>query len=248
MAVKYLDRMTWPDVRAEIENGCTTVVVCFGSHEQHGPHLPFGTDAFFGDSIGEGLAKRFDAILAPVFRVGCSEHHMGFPGTITLTPETFAKMVIETTQSLSRHGFEKILLIPTHGGNFKPLKDAVNHMDVIEGCEVLAFTDLDGLIETSYQSAGERGISKGQAGVHAGEWETSFMLELKPDLVKMKEAVTGYTGDFATIKDKIFEGLHLIDENGVLGDPTLAIDGCGRAYIDDVVNYIFNNLNRGETE
>ncbi len=243
MSVKYLDRMTWPEIKTEIENGCRTVIACFGSHEQHGPHLPLGTDAFFGDSIGEGLAMRFGAFLAPVFRVGCSEHHMGFPGTITLTAETFHNLVLDTTQSLSRHGFEKILLIPTHGGNFKPLEDAVNKMGAIKGCQVVAFTDLDGFIETSYQSASKRGISKGQAGIHAGEWETSFMLELKPNLVKMNAAVTGYTGDFATIKERIFQGLHRIDENGVLGDPTLASEDCGRGYIDDIVDFIVDSLN-----
>ncbi len=131
MTAKYLDRMTWPDVKAEMEKGCRTVIVCFGSHEQHGPHLPLGTDAFLGDSIGEGLAERLDAFLAPVFRVGCSEHHMGFPGTITLSSETFQKLVGEATQSLSRHGFEEIILIPTHGGNFKPMENALRDMDPI---------------------------------------------------------------------------------------------------------------------
>jgi creatinine amidohydrolase len=243
MAIKHLDRMTWPDIKAEMENGCTTVIVCFGSHEQHGRHLPLGTDAFFGDRIGEGLAKRLDAFLAPVYRVGCSQHHMGFPGTITLTSETFGKLVCDTAQSLSQHGFEKILLIPTHGGNFKPLEDAVKNMGAIEGCEVLTFTDLNGLIERMYQSSGERGISKGQAGIHAGEWETSLMLSLKPEMVKMNETIAGYTGDFRAIKDRIFDGLHLIDKNGVLGDPTLANGSRGRSYLDDVVDYIFENLN-----
>lgn len=234
--------MTWADIKAEMENGCTTVIVCFGSHEQHGPHLPLGTDAFFGDSIGEGLAGRLDAFLAPVFRVGCSQHHMGFPGTITLTSETFQKVVYDTTQSLSRHGFEKILLIPTHGGNFRPLEDAVKNMGAIEGCEVLTFTDLNGLIERMYQSSGERGISNGQAGIHAGEWETSMMLALKPNLVKMNATTTGFIGEFAVIEDRIFEGIHHIDKNGVLGDPTLAAQGRGQTYVDDVVNYIADNL------
>ncbi len=71
------------------------------------------------------------------------------------------------------------------------------------------------------------------------------MLGIKPDLVKMKETVTGYTGEIATIKDRITNGLHLIDENGVIGDPTLASGGRGKAYIDEVVDYIFDNLNSG---
>lgn len=242
MAVKYLDRMTWPEIKAEMESGCKTVVVCFGSHEQHGPHLPLGTDAFFGDRIGEGLARRLNAFLAPVFRVGCSQHHMGFPGTITLTAETFQKVVLDTTRSLSRHGYESIILIPTHGGNFKPLEDAVADMESMEGCTVMTFTDLKGMIDVMYQSSAKHGIPKGQAGIHAGEWETSLMLALKPNLVKLKAAPVGYTGDFDQIKEKLFDGLHHIDKNGVLGDPTQAADGRGQAYLDDVVDYIFRNL------
>ena len=240
--VKKLDRMTWPDVRHEIENGPATVIVCFGSHEQHGPHLPLGTDAFFGDRIGEGLAHRLDAVLAPVFRVGCSEHHMGFPGTITLTAETFQKLVIDTTRSLSRHGFKTIILIPTHGGNFKPLEDAVNRMEPMEGCRVLTFTDLNGFLERTYQSSEDRGIPKGLAGIHAGEWETSLMLALKPELVKKNRVTTGFIGEFAEIEDRIFGGIHNIDKNGILGDPTLADQERGLTYLEDIVTYIADNL------
>lgn len=242
MAVKYLDRMTWPDVEHEIENGPATVIVCFGSHEQHGPHLPLGTDAFFGDRIGEGLARRFDAILAPVFRVGCSEHHMGFPGTITLTEETFQKLVIDTTRSLSRHGFKTIILIPTHGGNFKPLEDAIERMGPIEGSKVLTFTDLNGFLERTYQSSSDCRIPKGEAGIHAGEWETSLMLALKPDLVRRNKLTTGFIGEFTEIEDRIFAGIHHIDKNGILGDPTLAAQERGQTYLEEIVEYIVDNL------
>lgn len=240
MTVKYLDRMNWPDVKAEIDAGCRTVIVCFGSHEQHGRHLPLGTDAILGDNIGERLAQRFDAFLAPVFRVGCSEHHMAFPGTITLTPETFGNIVSETVRSLSRHGFRKIILIPTHGGNFKPLEDAVNKMDNIDECQVLAFTDLTGFAERTRRSSDQNGVSSEDAGSHAGEWETSFMLAVKPDLVKMEFALTGYVGDQKTVEEKVFHGLHHIDRNGVLGDPTKADGKRGGAYVDDVADYIFD--------
>ena len=63
------------------------------------------------------------------------------------------------------------------------------------------------------------------------------------NLVFNLETIAGYTGDFTAIKDKIFDGIHYIDKNGVLGDPTLAAQGRGQTYIDDVVNYIADNLN-----
>src|SRR3990172_9507894 len=81
--------MTWPEVREELSRGRTTVVVPFGAVEQHGPHLPLGTDAIFGDEIGLAVAERLDAFLAPTVRVGFSPHHMAFAGTLTVDEETF---------------------------------------------------------------------------------------------------------------------------------------------------------------
>ena len=84
MTALHLDRMTWPEVKAEIKNGRDTVIVPFGSTEQHGRHMPLGTDAVLGDELGWALAGRLGAFLAPTVRFGCSEHHLSFAGTISL--------------------------------------------------------------------------------------------------------------------------------------------------------------------
>ena len=78
MTALHLDRLTWAEVKEEIQKGRDTVVVPFGSTEQHGRHMPLGTDAVLGDEIGWGLAGRLDAFLAPTVRFGCSEHHLAF--------------------------------------------------------------------------------------------------------------------------------------------------------------------------
>ena len=65
MTALHLDRLTWPDIKEEIQNGRDTVVVPFGSTEQHGRHMPLGTDAVLGDEIGWVLAERLGAFLAP---------------------------------------------------------------------------------------------------------------------------------------------------------------------------------------
>jgi creatinine amidohydrolase len=83
MTALHLDRLTWAEVKAEIKNGRVTVIVPFGSTEQHGRHLPLGTDAVLGDEFGWALAGRLDAFLAPTVRFGCSEHHLSFTGTIS---------------------------------------------------------------------------------------------------------------------------------------------------------------------
>ncbi len=80
MTAVHLDRLTWTDIKSEIENGRDTVIVPFGSTEQHGRHMPLGTDAVLGDEFGWALAGRLDAFLAPTVRFGCSEHHLSFAG------------------------------------------------------------------------------------------------------------------------------------------------------------------------
>src|SRR5712691_10976607 len=77
-----LDRMTWPEVKSELQGGRDTVVVAFGATEQHGPHMPLATDALLGDHMARAVAERMNAFLAPTVRIGCSEHHLEFPGTL----------------------------------------------------------------------------------------------------------------------------------------------------------------------
>src|SRR5208337_2063680 len=88
----------------------TVVIIPTASIEQHGPHLPVGTDSF----IGEGIASALDAecggrlLILPVQRIGCSEHHMKFPGTLTLKHETFEAVVHETLACLVRQGLRRL--------------------------------------------------------------------------------------------------------------------------------------------
>src|SRR5437763_11644664 len=116
--------MAWPEVRAEQERGRDTVVMAFGATEQHGPHMPLATDALLGDHLARAVAERLDAFIAPTLRVGCSQHHLGFAGTMSIADETFHALVGDLVRSLITGGFERIVLIPTHGGNFAPLAAA----------------------------------------------------------------------------------------------------------------------------
>ena len=239
MTALHLDRLTWAEVKSEIENGRDTVIVPFGSTEQHGRHMPLGTDAVLGDEFGWALAGRLDAFLAPTVRFGCSEHHLSFAGTISLSDETFQRIVIDVVASLSRHGFRRIVLLPTHGGNFKPLAKAVAELKPVDGVKVIAFTDLEGLVKEAFESSGSYGINPAQSGSHSGEWETSLMLALRPAQVKMDQAVTGFIGPLSEIMEKVFDGIQNLDENGVLGDPSPATAAAGEQYFEEMIEYLY---------
>ena len=230
-----LFEMTRPEVEQAIAAGVDTIVVPFGSTEQHGLHLPLGTDAILGETLGDRVARALgNALVAPGIPIGCSEHHMDFAGSLTLSQETFSQVVADFCRSLARHGFDHIVLIPTHGGNFAPLAKAVEAIrPELPGVNLIAYTDLMGFMDEIFQVGKAREVTPEQAGAHSGEFETSLMLTVRPDLVAMDEAQPGYMGDQLSIAPIVLEeGFRAVSENGVLGDPSDASAANGEAYLD----------------
>src|ERR671936_1253114 len=129
MGALALEKCTWPEIQREIEAGRDTVVLAFGAVEQHGHHLPLATDSIFGDELAWRIAERLDAFCAPTVQVGCSKHHLAFPGTMSVEPETFHGVVRDIVHGWARHGFKRIVLLPTHGGNFEPLSAALERLE-----------------------------------------------------------------------------------------------------------------------
>jgi creatinine amidohydrolase len=237
MGALELDRMTWQEVRAAQEAGHDTVVVAFGATEQHGPHLPLATDALIGDHLSRLVADRLDAFRAPTVRIGCSEHHLAFPGTLSVSTETFAGIVADLLASLARGGFRRAVLLPTHGGNFAPLAAAIDKAGPIEGLEVRALTDLGVLFAIARVGAEEHGVPPGEGGVHAGEWETSMLLAIHPELVKSELGAPGFTGDpVQAVGTILSDGVDAIAANGVIGDPARATAEHGARYWDEVLS------------
>jgi creatinine amidohydrolase len=239
MTMIELDTLTWPQVREQIETGRDTVVVALGATEQHGPHMPLATDALIGDHLARRLADRLDAFVAPTLRVGCSEHHLGFAGTMSFTQETYHAIIGDLVRSLLRGGFRRIVLLPTHGGNFAPLADAIARLDEAEQAHVVAFTDLGVLLQIAQMGEEQYGVPLGEGGLHAGEWETSLMLVIHPELVHMENAAAGFTGDLQEAVGSMFAGgVASISENGTIGDPTRSSAEHGERYwaaVEDLI-------------
>jgi creatinine amidohydrolase len=154
-----------------IDRGVTTVVVSFGSVEHHGGHLPLGADALVADALGRDVAGRLNAVLAPTVRVGDSSAHTTLPGTMSVSAETLTALAFELSLSLARTGFKFIALISAHGGNRAALDATVLNLSA-EG--VLACAP-----------PGELAPAPGS---YSGEWLTSVMLALRPELVNLQVA------------------------------------------------------------
>jgi creatinine amidohydrolase len=237
--------LTWPDVRREIEAGRDTIVLAIGAVEQHGHHLPLGTDSIFGDILGHALADRLDAFHAPTLRVGCSRHHLAFPGTMSIELDTFCSMVGDIIRGWSGHGFKRIVLLPTHGGNFQPLAQAIDRIGPLDDVEVIGITELSLLIEATLGVGSELGVPPEEGGIHAGEWETSMMLALRPQAVKLDRAQAGYTGGIENgLQTFLEEGVDALTETGVFGDPARASAEHGRRYVERLVDLAVETVER----
>jgi creatinine amidohydrolase len=211
-------------------------VVALGATEQHGRHMPLATDALLGDELARAVADRLDAFVGPTVRVGCSSHHLDFPGTLSVEDETFHLIVRDLVRSLARGGFRRVVLLPSHGGNFGPLAAALEKLGDVDGISVAAVTDLGALFRIATQGEQEYGVPLGEGGLHAGEWETSMLLSIHPELVKMDRAEAGFTGELQEAIERMFQGgTKAVSENGAIGDPAKASDEHGRRYWETAV-------------
>lgn len=240
--IKRLAEMHWPEVRAALDSGTRTVVAGAGSMEQHGPHLPFQTDTLLGTVLADAVGSRLShVIVGPTIPFGVSEHHMAFPGTITLDTATFKAVVRQYVASLAHHGFENVVVLPSHGGNFGPLAQLFEETGGrIEGARFLPYTDLMLFIDVMNREAAKDGITAQIAGAHAGEAETSMVLAQQPQLVLMDEAVEGFVGTFDEEAARLIfsQGMTALTSNGILGDARPADAERGQRYLDALADML----------
>ena len=118
---------TWPEVEAFLTRS-RTVVVPIGSNEQHGPTGLLGTDWLCPQIIAHEASKGADILVAPTFNIGMAQHHLAFPGTISLRPSTFMAALADWVGSLASHGFERIYFLNGHGGNVASIQAAFSQV------------------------------------------------------------------------------------------------------------------------
>jgi creatinine amidohydrolase len=220
-----LERLSWPEVRDALDGGVTTAIIPSGSTEQHGTHLPLCVDTRHATAIAVAVAQRLgNCLVTPTVAVGCSPHHMAFPGTLSLAATTFEQIHADYCRSLAQHGFEAICCFSTHGGNFEPLREAEPRLDAIAGprCRVVAFTDMDAFLGVWQAAVEAQAEAPLRLGGHADIAESSVMLALEPELVHEDLAGPGFTGEMTSErrKEMIAKGVIALSATGVLGNPS----------------------------
>jgi creatinine amidohydrolase/Fe(II)-dependent formamide hydrolase-like protein len=122
-----LQLSSWPEVEKYLQTS-RAILIPIGSTEQHGPNGLLGTDALCPEIIARRAGDEAGILVAPTFNVGQAQHHMAFPGTITLRPSTMIAAMLDWAQSLTRHGFERIYWLNGHGGNVSTINAAFSEM------------------------------------------------------------------------------------------------------------------------
>ncbi|HAG83468.1 MAG TPA: creatinine amidohydrolase [Cyanobacteria bacterium UBA12227] len=239
---RYFPYLTWTDIQAMPDKENTVIIQPIGAIEQHGPHLPLIVDSAIGVGVlGKALAKLepdIPAYALPNLYYGKSNEHWHFPGTITLSAQTLLAVLIELADSIYRAGFRKLVLMNSHGGQPQVMEIAARDIHQKYG-DFLVFPLFTWRVPNI--AADLLTPKELQLGIHAGDAETSLMLSLLPEQVKMERAVAEYPHGLPENSLLSMEGklpfawlTRELSQSGTLGDPTSATNEKGDRILDSL--------------
>ena len=231
----YLPDLTSPEVE-KLLPGVKLAIIPVGSTEQHGPHGCLDYDAAGSREFSKRLAQRLypQVLVAPGIQIGVSGHHIRFAGSLTVRPSTLIDVVMDVAWSLGQHGVKKFFLANGHGGNVPSLGVAANRIKQEYGAEVAwATVPYDAMADVAAKHV------KTEVQGHACEIETSVMMYLKPDSVRVDRLTKGevrpeivgarLAGRSLAQEAKYFDE---VTANGALGDANFASAEIGRELVE----------------
>jgi creatinine amidohydrolase len=243
----WIHEITWQDFEEYVETeDHPTVIVPIGSTEQHGPHLPLGVDGYQAKYMAEEIAERTGVLSAPPIWYGDADHHLAFPGTISLSSDTVIDVLKDVYESLIHHGVENIITVNGHRmANNPAIGIAADQTKEEHPGVFLATIDLVYFGVRIYREMRE---GDPESGFHGGEFETSFIMHKRPELVKEEEFVEesggGWTrftsNDYVNLDDKVLTATSKHDwpedALGHQGDPTKASAEKGEELIERLLD------------
>lgn len=231
-----LEDTTWNDVEGAVRAGgghadgtrAPILLIPVGSTEQHGPHLPIGTDTVIAQELSGRAVHQTDGLMiGPTISVSASGEHSAFPGTLSIGSTTTTRLVVELVRSADWAA--GVVLVNGHGGNHAAVSAAVATLTE-ENRTVL-----------SWWPRWPRRRDGGPADLHAGRIETSMMLAIDPGLVRLERAVAGPDTTVAELRER---GVLAVSPSGVLGDPDGASGREGETFISSFVEDLVHRIER----
>lgn len=221
-----------------------TVIIPMGTIEQHGPHLPVGTDVLIPLTVAERVADKTRVLVAPPIYYGNSLSMAGMNGVFTITPASLAALLLDLCRSFAKQGFKKIIFLNGHGGN-KQVLSFIGQKARMETDALIVRIDWWDIVAEEMPKICETLVA------HADEGETSMMLACRPELVDMKKATRDDTSDKLTDTltggkpknlPQVFVPFTKWSKTGLIGDATKASKSKGEKIMKAVVNNIVNFL------
>ncbi len=213
-----LSRMSWTQAREALRKA-QVALLPVGSTEQHGPHLPLGTDWMTAQEIARRAGKKGGWLVLPTIPVGVSEHHRQFWGTLWVPPEVLRDYVMSVARALAFHGLRRLVFVNGHGGNTAALEDAARRLRG-EGIYAFVYVWWRACTEVIAQVIES-------SGSHAAEMETAVVLAIAPELVRTEnyqEAMAHGAPEWGKKVEGVDVGFDTLDfcASGATGDPSRA--------------------------
>lgn len=241
MLGKKLSELTWEEARDTIEEGRIAVLPVAGGTKEHGPHLPCGADLLVVEELGERVAKCFPILLLPALSYGYYPAFINWPGSISISPPHFMGITGDIIRSLSSHGMEKFLIIDGGVSTHPPMRILSSELHNELGVKV-AVTNILGIGE-----AARNEIMEQEFGGHGDELETSCILAIRPDLVKMDKACEDRNPKIQGTHNakgvtKIHMSSRMLSKSGIHGNATLATAEKGEKLLQGMTQDILEFL------
>ncbi|MGH8945751.1 MAG: creatininase family protein [Acidimicrobiia bacterium] len=231
-----LANMTQPEAKEALGRG--TAVLVTGSIEQHGGHLPLGTDAFAALTIALRVGERMKAPVLPLSPVGVAPYHLSWPGSLSVSPETLASLMVDVCGGLARAGVERVIVVNWHEGNSAAVRVAADRVQQELPLRVIVAEShviTNGLFPDEMEFT------------HAGSMETAAVLVHDPSLVKLHELKEGDSVDQGTEGHALFRRRDVfpilkdfkeVAATGWYGTPDSITEQRAREIVDAVAEHI----------
>jgi creatinine amidohydrolase len=235
-----LANMTQPDAETALKRG--TAVLVTGSIEQHGGHLPLGTDAFAALTIALRVGERIEAPVIPISTVGVAPYHLPWAGSLSLRPETLAALMFDVCEGLASAGVDRVIVVNWHEGNSTAIRLGAER---VQGKLPLRVIVAESHIITNSLFPDEMEFT------HAGSMETAAILAHDPTLARLDELVEGDSVDSGMEGHALFRRRDVfpvmtdfreVAMTGWYGTPGSISEERAREIIDAVVDYIVSSV------
>jgi len=222
--------LTWPEVQDAVA-ATPFALLSLGAVEEHGPHLPLGTDTFAAEAFSGRIAEAAGLIELPVLPYGQVWSLEHFDGSLSISDETLVALITEIAGGLERVGVKGLVLYSAHLGNTAAMKKATRALEERGGLPAISMA-YPGLAAVSAQV--RESAQSHPTIMHADELETSILLALRGDVVHMDRAVAEYP-EFPSYFDSAPVRWDTVTTSGVFGDATVATAAKGELIVDHVV-------------